>query len=137
MDSTDEANKFSEFKKDIKNERRFSEKIKNIFQSEFDEIFEDILTLSKEDFMSNITNNINQLLSDMYSEEAINDKTLIKILKNCENEFDDEYKYHYEILNKNWKNYERENRRGKINENSFLNNFRKHCAETDDIPYHN
>ena len=137
MDSTDEANKYSEFKKDIKNERLFSEKIKNIFQSEFDEIFEDILTLSKEDFMSNIKNNVNQLISDMYTEEATNDKTLIKILKNCENEFDDEYKYHYEILNKNWKNYERENRRGKINENSFLNNFRKHCAETDDIPYHN
>ena len=103
MDSTEEANKFSEFKKDIKNERRFSEKIKNIFQSEFDEIFEDILTLSEEDFMSNIINNINQLLSDMYSEEAINDNTLTKILKNCENEFDDEYKYHYDILSKNWK----------------------------------
>ena len=137
MVSIEETNKLSEFKKDIKNERSFSEKIKNIFQSEFDEIFEDILLLSKEDFMSNIRNNINQLLSDMYSEEAINDKTLNKILKNCENEFDDEYKYHYEILNKNWKNYERENRRGKISENSFLNNFRKHCAETDDIPYHN
>ena len=82
MVSIEETNKLSEFKKDIKNERSFSEKIKNIFQSEFDEIFEDILILSKEDFMSNIMNNINQLLLDMYSEEEINDKTLNKLLKN-------------------------------------------------------
>ena len=137
MDSSDEASKLSEFKRDIKNERTFSEKVKNMYQAEFDEIFEDILTLTKEDFISNLTNNVSQLLSDMYSEEAISNKNLIKILNSCENEFEEEYKYHFEILNKNWKNFERENRRGKINENSYLNNFRKHCAETDDIPYHN
>jgi ribosomal protein L37E len=137
MDSSDEASKLSEFKRDIKNERTFSEKVKNMYQAEFDEIFEDILTLTKEDFISNLTNNVSQLLSDMYSEEAISNKNLIKIINSCESEFEEEYKYHFEILNKNWKNFERENRRGKINENSYLNNFRKHCAETDDIPYHN
>ena len=132
-----EKRKFSEFKREIKNERIFTEKIKDMYYTAYDDSFQDILISSKKDFLTNISENINSLLTDMYSEECFSEKNLIKILNNCEKEIEEEYKNIYDILNKYYKTFERENRRGKINENSFLNNFRKHCAETDDIPYHN
>ena len=73
----------------------------------------------------------------MYSEECFSEKNLIQIVNNCEKEIEEEYKNNYDILNKYYKTFERENRRGKINENHLLTNFIKYCAETDDIPYHN
>ena len=132
-----EKRKFSEFKKDIRNEKELIEKIQEMYDSEFDEMFQDILISSKEDFLDNISNNINTLLTDIYSEQCLSDETLEKILTDFDNQVEKDYNFHYEILNKAFKNFERDNRRGKLNENSFLSNFRKHCAETDDIAYHN
>ena len=132
-----EKKKFSEFKKDIRNEKALIEKIQKMYELEFDEMFQDILISSKEDFLDDISNNINTLLTDMYSEQSLKDETLEKILTDFDNDVEKDYNYHFEILNKAFKNFERDNRRGKLNENSYLNNFRKHCAETDDIPYHN
>ncbi len=139
MDSNEEneKRKFAEFKKDIRNEKALIEKIKKMYESEFDEMFQDILISSKEDFLDDISNNINTLLTDMYSEESLKDETLEKILTDFDNDVAKDYNYHFEILNKAFKNFERDNRRGKLNENSYLSNFRKHCAETEDIPYHN
>ena len=139
MDSNEEneKRKFSEFKKDIRNEKALIEKIKKMYESEFDEMFQDILISSKEDFLDDISNNINTILTDMYSEESLKDETLEKILTDFDNDVEKDYNYHFEILNKAFKNFERDNRRGKLNENSYLSNFRKHCAETEDIPYHN
>ena len=56
MDSNDEneKRKYYEFKKDIKNEKYFLEKIKNLYDPEFEEMFQDILISSKEDFLDNI-----------------------------------------------------------------------------------
>ena len=56
MDSNDEneKRKYYEFKKDIKNEKYFLEKIQNLYDPEFDEMFQDILISSKEDFLDNI-----------------------------------------------------------------------------------
>ena len=139
MDSNDEneKRKYHEFKKDIKNEKYFLEKIKNLYDPEFEEMFQDILISSKEDFLDNISNNVNSILTDMYSEEALKDENLENILTEFDKKVEKDYNLHYEILNKCYKNFERENRRGKLNENNYLSNFRKHCSETDDIPYHN
>ena len=139
MDSNDEneKRKYYEFKKDIKNEKYFLEKIKNLYDPEFEEMFQDILISSKEDFLDNISNNVNSILTDMYSEEALKDENLENILTEFDKKVEKDYNLHYEILNKCYKNFERENRRGKLNENNYLSNFRKHCSETDDIPYHN
>ena len=82
MDSNDEneKRKYYEFKKDIKNEKYFLEKIQNLYDPEFDEMFQDILISSKEDFLDNISNNVNSILTDMYSEEALKDENLENIL---------------------------------------------------------
>ena len=103
-----EKKKYEIFKKDIENYDSFNEKIRNMYQAELDEVFQDILIISKEDFISFITNGVKILLSDMYSEEIFKDENFIKIKESCENDINKEYKIHFEKLNKSWKNYERE-----------------------------
>ena len=131
-----EKKKYEIFKKDIENYDSFNEKIRNMYQAELDEVFQDILIISKEDFISFITNGVKILLSDMYSEEIFKDENFIKIKESCENDINKEYKIHFEKLNKSWKNYERENKK-KNNEINYLTHFRKHCSETDNFAYHN
>ena len=139
MDSNEEneKRKFAQFKREIKNERTITEKIQNMFINEFDDSFQDILISTEEEFLTNISDNINSLLTDMYSEECLSDDNLIKICEIYDKDVEDKYKNSFELLNKSLKIFERENRRGKINEKNYLTNFVKHCAETDDIPYHN
>ena len=81
-----EKKKFSEFKKDIRNEKALIEKIQKMYELEFDEMFQDILISSKEDFLDDISNNINTLLTDMYSEQSLKDETLEKILTDFDND---------------------------------------------------
>ena len=139
MDSNEEneKRKFAQFKREIKNEREITGKIQNMFNNEFDDSFQDILISTEEEFLTNISDNINSLLTDMYSEECLSDDNLIKICEIYDKDVEDKYKNSFELLNKSLKIFERENRRGKINEKNYLTNFVKHCAETDDIPYHN
>ena len=73
MDSNEEneKRKFAQFKREIKNERTITEKIQNMFINEFDDSFQDILISTEEEFLTNISDNINSLLKDMYSEEYL------------------------------------------------------------------
>ena len=132
-----DTRKFILFRNEIQNYDSFNEKIRNMYQAELDEIFQDILIISKEDFISFISNGVKLLLSDMYSEDIFKDKTLIEIRKNCEKEINKEYNLHYEKLNKAYKLFEKDNKKNNIKSNNFLSHFRKHCSKTDNFAYHN
>ena len=132
-----EVKKYELFKKDIQNIVSFNEKIRNIYQSELDEIFQDILIISKEDFISYIKNGVNLLLIDMYSDLIFKDNTLIEIKEKCENDINKEYNSHSEKLKKYWKIYERNNKNKNLSQNNYLTRFRKHCINTENFAYHN
>ena len=132
-----EAKKLELFKKDIQNYDSFNEKIRNMYQAELDEVFQEILIISKEDFISFITNGVKNLLSDMYSEQIFNDETLEEIQEKCEDDINKEYNSHFEKLIQSWKNYERENKRNNITQKNYVTHFRKHCSKTDNFAYHN
>ena len=137
INDENEIKKLELFKKDIQNYDSFNEKIRNMYQAELDEVFQEILIISKEDFISFITNGVKNLLSDMYSEQIFNDETLKEIKENCENDINKEYNSHFEKLIQSWKNYERENKRNNITQKNYLTHFRKHCSKTDNFAYHN
>ncbi len=137
INDENDAKKLELFKKDIQNYDSFNEKIRNMYQAELDEVFQEILIISKEDFISFITNEVKILLSDMYSDQIFNDETLEEIQENCKDDIIKEYKSHFEKLNKSWKNYERENKRNNITQKNYLTHFRKHCSKTDNFAYHN
>ena len=73
--------KYKAFQNDIKDYNNFSEKIKNLFLYEIDNIFEDILITNETDFISSIQNGVEMQLTDMYSEYFLNDKNYLKIFE--------------------------------------------------------
>ena len=125
------------FNKDILDIKTFSEKISKMYESEFEEAFKQIIILSKDDFISFISNGIQSLLIEMYGEENLNNKNLKNIQQKSFSHIEKEYINHYIKLNHAWENYIKEKNNHNDKAINYLINFRKHCCETDDIAYHN
>ena len=83
------------FNKDILDIKTFSEKISKMYESEFEEAFKQIIILSKDDFMSFISNGIQSLLIEMYGEENLNNKNLKNIQQKSFSHIEKEYINHY------------------------------------------
>ena len=96
------------FNKDILDIKTFSEKISKMYESEFEEAFKQIIILSKDDFMSFISNGIQSLLIEMYGEENLNNKNLKNIQQKSFSHIEKEYINHYIKLNHAWENYIKE-----------------------------
>ena len=130
-----EMQKTKAFKKDISNIKSFTKKLNDMYDTEFNEAFKQILTLSKEDFMSFISNGVQIALSDLYGEDIFENEKLINIQNKNLNLIERNYQNHYNKLDRAWRNFEKI--KNKNNNNYYLTNFRKHCCNTDDIAFHN
>ena len=130
-----EMQKTKAFKKDISNIKSFTKKLNDMYDTEFNEAFKQILTLSKEDFMSFISNGVQIALSDLYGEDIFENEKLINIQNKNLNIIERNYQNHYNKLDRAWRNFEKI--KNKNNNNYYLTNFRKHCCDTDDIAFHN
>ena len=71
--------KYNKFKKDILNKRMFLFKINQLFTDEFEEIFEDILILNENQFMSQLKNNVKSELEGIYSYQIFSEKKCTNI----------------------------------------------------------
>ena len=128
--------KYKAFQNDIKDYNNFSEKIKNLFLYEIDNIFEDILITNETDFISSIQNGVEMQLTDMYSEYFINDKNYLKIFEQNLNYTKNYYKKNYNII-KNAKNfYESLIYNNTTLEPYYLIRYRKHCCESPMYAHH-
>ena len=130
-----EIQKAESFKKDISNIKTFTKKLNDLYNAEFNEAFKQILTISKEDFMTFISNGVQISLSELYGEDIFENEKLINIQNKNLNLIERNYQNHYIKLDKAWKNFEKI--KNKNNNNYYLTNFRKHCCNTDDIAFHN
>ena len=128
--------KYKAFQNDIKDINNFSEKIKNLFLYEIDNIFEDILITNETDFISSIQNGVEMQLTEMYSEYFINDKNYLKIFEQNLNYAKNYYKKNYNII-KNAKNfYESLIYNNSTLEPYYLIRYRKHCCESPMYAHH-
>ena len=128
--------KYKAFQNDIKDYNNFSEKIKNLFLYEIDNIFEDILITNETDFISSIQNGVEMQLTDMYSEYFLNDKNYLKIFEQNLNYTKNYYKKNYNII-KNAKNfYESLIYNNSTLEPYYLIRYRKHCCESPMYAHH-
>ena len=128
--------KYKAFQNDIKDYNNFSEKIKNLFLYEIDNIFEDILITNETDFISSIQNGVEMQLTDMYSEYFLNDKNYLKIFEQNLNYTKNYYKKNYNII-KNAKNfYESLIYNNTTLEPYYLIKYRKHCCESPMYAHH-
>ena len=128
--------KYNQFLNDISLGNYLEKKINHLSKIEFEEIFSEILILSKDQFLSQIKNGISLSLEDMYSDKCLTNNKLILLLENSLKIINNEYIRLNDILNKAFFEYEKNNK--KKNENTyFLKNFRKHCINENEYAYHN
>ena len=119
--------KYNKFKKDILNERMFLFKINQIFTDEFEEMFEDILILNEDNFMSNLKNRVESEFEGIYSDKILSERKFTNILEKGLNTIKSEYKMNYDILHDIYDTYLK-NKRSRNNEIEFLkDNYRRHC----------
>lgn len=123
--------KLESFTKDIKSSSSFQDKLNNLHMVEFEENFQEILILSKTELLNQISDCVKMILSEMYSEAISENQELDDFLDVSETLIKKEYKTHYQILFKAWKNYS--SRPFSVN---YLTHFRKHCASTTNEAYH-
>ena len=126
----------------LSNESEFISLIKNLLNSEFEELFPKILNLPKIDFLNQLTSNVSFILTERFSSKIFdNDKCMSLITSTCRS-FDKIYNKYMEELSEGWDqyNYEKINQiQNPLNENIetfYYTKFRKHCHKTQHIATH-
>jgi hypothetical protein len=128
--------KYKSFQNEIKNYDKFSEKIKNIFLVEMDNIFENILTTHETDFLSSIQNGVKIQITDLYSQNILNDKNYQKIFNQNLDYIKSYYIDIYNIIKNAKKFYESQIHNNNNLEEYYLNRYRKHCCESPIYAHH-
>ena len=126
----------------LRNESEFISLIKNLLNSEFEELFPKILNLPKIDFLNQLTSNVSFILTERFSSKIFdNDKCMSLITSTCRS-FDKIYNKYMEELSEGWDqyNYEKINQiQNPLNENIetfYYTKFRKHCHNTQHFATH-
>ena len=128
--------KYTQFKKDIHDEKTMSSKLENLYKNEYDLALSDILVLTEEAFLEQINNGVSLSLEDIYSDNCLSDSKLNKLMNSNINKIKNDYQKDSELINKAWNNHLK-NSRGRNNDIEYLSNFRKHCIGTNQYAMHN
>ena len=125
--SRQNEDKYDKFKKDIQNERMFLFKINQFFNDEFDEIFDDILILDENQFLTQLQSRVENELEGIYSDKIFTDQKFANVLTKGLNNIKSDYKSNYDLLNNAYELYLK-NKNSRKNDIEFLNNqYRRHC----------
>ena len=122
--------------KNFLNSREFILIVKRLYDIEFLEISNNILNLTKKEFFENISSRLKNILSELYSNEMIeNEKKLFSLLNTYEKQY--ELKYNNYLLELNI--FIQKHKQDQVNgiKEKYITNFRKHCSKTDNYAIHN
>ena len=129
---TEEKNQ--NFEEANKNNKEISELIINIFNQEYEEIFQNILLYSKENFLLELENNVLSFLEKIYKEEAKENNNFQILIKDNLKIIEEKYDLDYNIIKNEYTNLLKNEGE---QENKYLKNHRKHCFYDNEIANHN
>ena len=136
----EEIEKFNLFQKEIFKERDFLGKIKDIFRIQYEENFQNILTIQKNKFTELIENEVISILKNLYSEKIILNRKFNSMFKNAKEDFGTRYNYNYEDISSEWENFNNlKDNINKIEEKInayYITDFRRHCHYHEGIAIH-
>ena len=92
-----DGDKYERLKNDLLDENKFQSNLNKIYKKEFTSCFKDILFLSKEDFFSFINNEVENTLTEMYSNNVFQNEEINSFLNNSYNLIEEEYNCHYKL----------------------------------------
>ena len=99
--------KLLKFDQDIKDQKLFNVKLISLFNTEYDEIINDILNLKEDLFIDQIKEGVSLVLEDKYTDYCLTEARAMKLIsKNIE---DIKNKYHNDffLINNAWSTYEK------------------------------
>ena len=108
-----------------------NEKITEIYKNEFEDYFPNILLISKEEFLKEISIRIELIIKELFTEEEIKENSFKDYITESNKIINEKYQNNYNILSKSYENYLKRPKNF-----SYLKHFRKHCIHTDDYAYH-
>ena len=127
---TEEKN--TNFELNMENIKELSEIIINIFNQEYEEIFPNILLLSKELFLSQMKNNTNSFLEKIYTEKIKENKNILLLIEENLKKIEEKYENDFNIINNEYINIQKNEQ-----EIKYFNNYRKHCFYDKEFANHN
>ena len=89
----------------LENEEEFISLINKLLQSEFEELFTNILNLPKIDFLGQLTSSVSFILSGQFSSEKLQNSKYASILNNTYHSFDKTYNKYMDELSEGWDKY--------------------------------
>ena len=128
--------KLSKFEKDIKNQTIFNKNLETWFLTEYDEIINDILNLKDNIFIDQVKEGVSLILEDLYTDYCLSEPRLVKLFNQNLEEIKSKYRHDFYLVNTAWNNYDK-NIKKRMNKDSLLSGFRKHCIFTDANATHN
>ena len=103
--------KYNQFLIDLNNGNYIEKKLNHFFKSEFEEIFSEILLLSKQQFITQIKNGVSLSLEDIYSDKCLNNEKVINMIENCLQSIQKDYIHIFNFLSKTWSYHEKISKR--------------------------
>ena len=129
--------KLLKFHKDIKDQKYFNVKLISLFQTEYEEIINDILNLKEELFIDQIKEGVSLVLEDIYTDYVLTEPTVMKLVSENIEEVKNKYKQDFYLVNNAWNSYEKSVKKRLNQSYYFLSSFRKHCINTEENISHN
>ena len=133
--------KYSLFQKDILSEHNFLRKIKDIFNLQNEEKFQDILILQKSRFLEQIEKEVLLILKNIYSEKIVNNKRFNSLFKTGKEWIESKYNCYYQEIISEWEKFNNLKKGNKFDDEGKLNSyyitdFRKHCQNHGGVAIH-
>ena len=111
-----------------------AETIGQLFDIFYQENFEDILIYSEDQMLDKISKDVLDNLLKIYTQRTLAQGEFKELIQASEEIIKKKYREHFDLLNSAWSEFSKI--RYKNTNDLYLNNFRKHCSYTGNIPYH-
>ena len=105
MSYINDDKKYKLFINKFENEKEFKKELNNIFNIILKKNFKDILNIPKIDFLSKLSKEVNQILTEYYSSKIDGDENLERLLLSYSDIYEKKYDKYYNDLSAQWKKY--------------------------------
>ena len=129
------------FQNDFLNIISFEYNIKNIFNHEFKESFENILLVKKQNFLNSVKQRVFSILTTRYTNKLFENQNLMQIISKYIEKLNNKYDSYYQPLSDQFNIFQNEKEKFKKNKYIDLNkyyfsSYRKHCSNSTNCALH-
>ena len=132
----DEEEKYNIFQKEIIRENEFLKKIKDIFNLQNMEKFQDILILQKIKYLETVEKEVLSIFKNIYSDKIVLNRKFNSLFLLGKKDFESKYNNYYEEISSEWEQFIKLKNDEEIKKSYYLIDFRKHCHNHEGYAIH-